>query len=80
MKGFKAYAPGCNAMAETPRDAAIKFFTMYPTKRKCDVIAGESRDGFFTVTYGRASVGEWPQYYKSVTKKMAADLPGADHA
>ena len=40
MKGFKAYAPGHSAMAETPRAAAIKFFTMYPTKRKCDVIAG----------------------------------------
>ena len=80
MKGFKAYAPGHSVMAETPRDAAIKFFTMYPTKRKCDVIAGESRDGFFTVTYGRASVGEWPQYYKAVTKKTAIDLPGADHA
>ena len=80
MKGFKAYAPGHSVMAKTPRAAAIKFFTMYPTKRKCDVIAGESRDGFFTVTYGRASVGEWPQFYKAVTKKTAADLPGADHA
>ena len=78
MQGFKAYALGCSAMATTPKAAAIKFFTMYPTKRKCDVIAGESNNGFFTVTYGRASVGEWPQFYKAVTKKTANTLPGGD--
>jgi hypothetical protein len=78
MKAYRASATGCGATAETPKAAAEKFFTMFPTKRKCDIIEGQTDGRFFTVTYGRASVGEWPQYYKAVTKKTADTLPGGE--
>jgi hypothetical protein len=83
MKAYRASANGSGFTAPTPRQAAIKFFTSFPTKRKCDIIEGEANDGFFTVKFGRASEGEWPQSWKAITKKQIDTLPdseGANHA
>jgi hypothetical protein len=78
MKAYRASdSKGSGFTALTPKQAAIKFFTNFPTKRKCDIIEGESKDGFFTVTFGRASEGQWPQQYKEITKKMIDSLPDA---
>lgn len=74
---FKAYAKDGHVTAETPRKAAEAFFSRFPTKRKCDVIQGEHDGLFFTVKYGRLSLGQWPQQFKDVTKKTAATLPDA---
>ena len=70
-KAYQAYAKGSTATAETPRKAAEKFFSDFPTKRKCDVIEGEAEGPFFTVSYGRT----WPQSWKGVTKKTSIELP-----
>ena len=84
MKAFKAYAKEGHVTADSPKAAAILFFATYPSKRKCNVIEGEYDGLFFTVRYGRASAGEWPQSFKDVTKKAAellpADSKGLDHA
>lgn len=77
MKQFRAYANGGAAtIAETPKAAAVAFFAANPNKRKCDIVAGVKDGQFFTVSYGRASLGEWPESYKDVTKKTAQSLPG----
>jgi len=69
---FRAHGSGySHATAATPRAAALAFFEKYPTKRKCDVIEGETDGHFFTVTFGRASSRGW----RDITKKTAADLP-----
>jgi hypothetical protein len=76
MKAFQAYAKGCRTTsAASPRAAAEAFFVAFPDKRKCNVIEGKTDGHFFTVTYGRTSEGEWPQSYKDITKKSAANLP-----
>lgn len=76
MKAFQAYAgKHTRAYGETPRDAAREFFKVNPGARKCDLIEGTRGDGFFTVSFGRASVGEWPRSYKGVTPKSAETLP-----
>ena len=76
MKAFQAYASGgfCTA-AETPRKAAESFFSRFPSKRKCNIIEGESDGHFFTVTYGRTSEGQWPMSIKDVTRGGVAALP-----
>lgn len=75
MKAYRASATGCGVTAQTPRAAAEKFFSTFPTKRKCNVIEGEADGHFFTVAYGRASEGKWPEQWKDVTKKTMNDLP-----
>jgi transposase len=75
MKAFQAYASGCTATATTARQAAEKFFSFYPNKRKCSVIEGHLENGFFAVAYGRASEGKWPFSACNVTKKLAQTLP-----
>ena len=59
----------------TPRDAALAFFETNPKARKCNVIEGWTDGVCFTIVFGRASEGEWPQSWKDVTKRTAADLP-----
>jgi len=66
---YKAYSKQGHVTADTPREAAALFFQRFPKARKCDIIAGQYADGWFTVTYGRASAGEWPTFYGDVTKK-----------
>jgi hypothetical protein len=75
VKAFQAHASGATATAETPRAAAEKFFTTYPTRRKCNVIEGTVDGPFFTIKYGRKSAGEWPQSWKDITKKTVDTLP-----
>ena len=77
MKAYRASAAGCGATADTPKAAAEKFFTMFPTKRKCDIIEGQTDGRFFSVAFGRASTGEWPQQWKNITKKQIIELPEA---
>lgn len=74
-KSYRAYATGANVTAATPRKAAELFFAQYPTKRKCTIVEGAQDGTFFTVSYGRASCGEWPKHYDNVTKRTIADLP-----
>ena len=79
MKAYQAYgADSSTFTADTPRKAALGFFSAFPNKRKCNVIEGETDGIFFTVRYGRKSEGQWPSYYKDVTKKAAADLPDSE--
>jgi len=75
VKAFKAYADGANNTAATPREAAAKFFEQNPKRRKCNVIEGTVDGPFFTVKYGRKSLGEWPQSWKDITKKTVETLP-----
>jgi hypothetical protein len=76
MKQFQAYASGVyGVVADSPKAAALLFFETYPTKRKCNLIEGIKDGHFFSVTYGRASDGNWPQSFKDITKKGAALLP-----
>jgi len=75
MKAYKAYSKHGHVTADTPRDAAQVFFNTFPSARKCDIVEGEHNGDFFTVTYGRASLGEWPRQYKDVTKKTVSTLP-----
>jgi hypothetical protein len=73
---YQAYGSGTERVtADTPRAAAEAYFAAFPSKRKCDLIQGERKDGFFTITFGRVSEGKWPQSFKDVTKKTAATLP-----
>lgn len=75
MKAYRACAGKHTcAYGETPAGAALEFFRINPRARKCDIIQGERADGFFTVSYGRASVGEWPDSYRDVTRQTK--LPG----
>ena len=75
---YQAYGTGGERVtAPTPLLAAKTFFIAFPNKRKCDVIQGERKNGFFTVTFGRSSEGKWPKSFRDVTKKTAADLPDA---
>lgn len=77
MKAYQAYAEGVATVVRgTPREAAVAFFEQHPRKRKCRVIEGTLDAGFFTVRYGRASEGDWPQSWKDVTKQSAGELPG----
>jgi len=75
MKAFQAYAKDAKVTRATPQAVAVAFFELFPSKRKCDVIEGETDGAFFTIKYGRASMGEWPQSWKGVTKKTALELP-----
>lgn len=72
---YRAYSKHGARSAETPRAAATAFFEAFPNARKCDIVQGETDGQFFTVKYGRASVGEWPTHWKEVTKKTAPTLP-----
>ena len=77
IPGFQAYAKGnFRVTASTPHDAAYKFFSEYPNKRKCNIIEGVQDGAFFTVTYGLSSKGEWPRSYKDVTRATLRDLIG----
>jgi hypothetical protein len=72
MKAYQAYATGgFRVTAENARSAAEQFFAKFPTKRKCNVIEGETDGPFFTIRYGNP----WPTSYKDVTKKTAGGLP-----
>lgn len=72
---YQAYSKHGARTAETPREAALAFFDAFPSARKCDVIQGETDGHFFTVKYGRASMGAWPSSFRDVTKKTAIELP-----
>jgi len=78
QKAFQAYANDCSASALSAKKAAQKFFTNFPSKRKCNVTEGVVDGNFFTVTYGRKSDGEWPQSFRNVTKKTLQELPDVD--
>jgi hypothetical protein len=75
MKAFQAHAKGGSVTATTPRAAALAFFERYPNRRKCSITSGEADGHFFTVRYGRASLGDWPQTWADVTRRTAVDLP-----
>jgi hypothetical protein len=78
QKAFQAYANGCTVTASSARKAAQKFFETFKGKRKCNVTEGTVDGPFFTVVYGRASDGEWPQRFTDVTKKTIETLPDVD--
>lgn len=71
---FQAYGNAGRVTKATAREAATAYFEQWPTSRKCNVTQGETDGYFFTVTYGRASEGQWPTSYKGVTKKTAATI------
>lgn len=71
---FQAYGNAGKVTAETAKEAATKYFEQFPISRKCNVIEGKIDGNFFTISYGRASSGEWPKSYKDVTKKQASTL------
>ena len=75
MKAYQAYGKAGKYTGETPKKAALGYFDKFPSSRKCDVIEGDDDGHFFTITYGRASLGQWPTSYKDVTKKTACTLP-----
>jgi hypothetical protein len=76
MRAYQAYSKGgFSRTASTPKQAAIAFFAEWPAKRKCDIIQGDAKDGFFTVTYGRKSAGQWPSHWPDVIKKTIDTLP-----
>ncbi len=75
-KAFQAYSPHGTCVAATPKEAAKRHFTLYPSARKCNVTEGYDDGFFFTVVYGRKSDGEWPGRWKDVTKKTIETLPG----
>lgn len=77
MKAFQAYGPAGKVTRDTAKQAAVAYFETFPRSRKCDVIEGTVDGHFFTIRYGRASEGDWPQSYKDVTKKQAATLGDA---
>jgi hypothetical protein len=74
MKAYQAYGKAGRVTKPTPRQAALAYFDQWPTSRKCDVIQGETDGNFFTVKYGRASNGDWPESFKGITKKTASEL------
>ena len=66
---FRAYANNyASTIGSTPAEAAALFFEKNVKARKCDIVAGVHADGFFTVSYGRKSKGEWPESYNGVTR------------
>lgn len=70
---FKAYSKHGHVTADTPQAVRDKFFETFPNARKCDIVEGQYDGQFFTVRYGRASAGEWPTFFKDVTKKTQFD-------
>jgi hypothetical protein len=77
VKEYQAYASGgFRVTATNPRLAAIVFFEKFPGKRKCSIIEGVSDGHFFTVSYGRASTGDWPFSVRDIGKKDIPSLPG----
>ena len=71
---FRASFGNVSAYGETPLEACENFFSQFPSKRKCNVIAG-SRDGkFFTVTYGLRSAGQWPFSVDGVTRRNMKEI------
>jgi hypothetical protein len=76
MKAYRASANDGSAVTDaTPRAAALAFFARFPGKRKCHVIEGDTDGQVFSVTYGRASLGQWPTSWRDVTPKTASALP-----
>lgn len=75
MRAYQAYGNAGRVTGNTPREAASLYFERFPSSRKCNIDQGEQDGVFFTVTYGRASLGEWPASYKDVTKKTIGSLP-----
>ena len=78
MKAYQANGKAGSVTRETPRAAAVAYFDAYPASRKCNITEGTKDGAFFTVRYGRASTGDWPQSWKNVTKKTMSGLPGED--
>lgn len=74
---FRASSKHGGVTASTPREAAQLHFEKFPQSRKCDVIQGTVDGHFFTVAYGRASLGQWPTSWKDVTKKNIDSLPNS---
>lgn len=74
IKSFRAVGIAGSVIREAASEAAIAYFETFPKSRKCDVTAGLKAGSFFTISYGRASAGEWPENYKNVTKKTAATI------
>lgn len=77
VKAFQAYGNAGKVTRATAKEAAVAYFETFPKSRKCDVTEGTVDGNFFTVRYGRASEGDWPQSFKDVTKKQAATLGDA---
>lgn len=78
MRAFQAYGKAGRVTAGTPREAAARYFAEFPTSRKCNIVEGKAEGRFFTVSYGRASNGEWPSNWKDVSKNTVAKLPGPE--
>ncbi|WP_192242764.1 hypothetical protein [Mesorhizobium silamurunense] len=47
---YQAYAKGASITRDTPRAAALAYFEMEPTRRKCDDVAAGTVDGHFAAT------------------------------
>lgn len=73
MKVFQAYGTGDSVYGDTPQEAALSYFLANPRSRKCSVVQGTREGAFFTVAYGRASEGNWPESYRDITRKQAED-------
>ena len=77
MKAYQAYSSiHGNVTADTAKQAALLFFEKFPKARKCNIVQGTTDGRFFTVTYGRASTGEWPESYKDITRKTIDTIKG----
>lgn len=77
QKVFQAYGKkgSHSKTAATPRKAAAAFFETNPNRRACNIIEGTQDGPFFCVVYGMTSEGDWPQFFKDVTKKGVDTLP-----
>lgn len=75
MKAFQAYSNHGRATRNNARAAALAFFEAFPKARKCNVIEGESSNGFFTVTYNLRETGKRAQRWDDITKKQVQTLP-----
>jgi hypothetical protein len=75
---FNAYGVNgsTSVYADSPRAAALAFFEANPARRKCNIVAGVIEGAFFTVSYGCASNGEWPESYRDVSRAQAESLRG----
>jgi len=77
MKAYRAYSKHGANVADSARAAALAHFDRFPSARKCAVTSGTVDGDIFTVVYGRASLGHWPESWKDVTRKTAHTLPDA---
>lgn len=90
IHAFQAYASGnqkayASVTADTPQEAAAKFFDKNPGARFCSVAEGFADGIFFTVLYGNRvypgeSAARWPRSWKKISKKLVGTLPAKGEA